>query len=192
MMQDTAQLRHNQNEQMRAHDRGIPREDERVLAPVPSPTSIETYPEDSPHSEIYRQTLRSILASPDIENRLDYITASLIVTIFGGWLVGRMVQSRAFVFFTDLLLFLASLVMAGFLVGVMLGENILPAETVPIILLAATGIVLLIGGFALGNMIVGATRTFREQTDGTSSRRDMVVSTSGQRLEIRSPRTLSR
>ncbi|MDE3088952.1 MAG: hypothetical protein KGJ80_06175 [Chloroflexota bacterium] len=174
MMQDATQSRHNHHEQVQAHDRGIPREDERILATVPSQTSIETYPGDSPHPEIYRQALKSILTTPDIENRLNYITASMIVTIFGGWLAGKMVQTRAFIFFTDLLLFFTSLAMAGFLAGVMLGENILPAETVPILLLAATAIVLLIMGFVLGSMIVGATRHSKARAEGTSAR-DIVV-----------------
>ncbi len=143
---------------------------------VPSQTSIETYKGDNPHPEIYRQALKSILATPDIENRLNYITASLIVTIFGGWLAGKMVRTRAFIFFTDLLLFFVSIALAGFLVGIMLGENILPAKTVPILLFVATGIVLLIVEFVLWSMIVKATRHSQASTEDTSSTRDIVVS----------------
>lgn len=173
-MQDTTQLRHNHPEQIQAHDRGIPREEERILATVPSRMSIERYGEDGPPPEVYRQALKSILATPELESRLNYITASMIVTMFGGWLAGKMIRTRAFIFFTDIILLFASLALAGFLVGVMLGEGFLPPATAPVLLFVTVGLALLLVGIVLGNMILGAHRNSREQSDDGSFSRTII------------------
>ncbi len=175
-MQETTRLRHNHHEQIQAHDAGIPREDERILATVPSQIRAERYAGDGPSPETYRRALKTLLATPEIESRLDYITASLIVTIFGGWLASKVVVSRAFTFCVDLMLFVESLALAGLLIGVMLGENILPAGTAMVLLFVAMDIVLLIVGFVLGSMIVAATANSRKRRDEIFSRRGVVVS----------------
>ncbi len=175
-MQETTRLRHNHHEQIQAHDAGISREDERILVAVPSQIRAERYTGDGPSPETYRQALKTLLATPEIESRLNYITASFIITIFGGWLASKMVVSRAFIFFIDLMLFVASLALAGLLIGVMLGENILPAGTATVLVFVAIGIVLLIVGFVLGSMIVAATANSRKRQGETFSRRGAVVS----------------
>ncbi len=178
-MQDTtSKVRHNRSEEDRQRDGKVAREDASVLATLPSRTSLERYGADSPQTEIYRQAVRAILATPELDGRMNYVTASLFVTVFGSWLAGRMLKSRAFLFFVDIGLFLASLAMAGLLIGIMVGENILPAETIPMLLFVATAIVLLIVGFVLGNMLVSVSNYSRTRSAKASSSRGAVVSVS--------------
>jgi len=184
-MPDTTQRRRNQRKQIQVHDKGIPRDEERILATVPSQTGVERYAGDGPSPEAYRQALKVMLASPEIESRLNYITASIIVTIFGGWLASRMILSRAFMFFVDLTLFIVSLALAGLLIGIMLGENILPGGMVPVLFFAATGIVLLIVGCLLGSMMRTATSHSRRRRAETFSQSGMVISPLEQRSMVR-------
>ncbi len=170
-MPEATQLRRHHHEQVEAHDRGVSREDERILATVPNRTSPRRYAEDGPSPEAYRQALKAILATPEIESRLNYITASLVVTIFGGWLASKLILSRAFILIFDLILLTAILALAGLLIGIMLGESILPTGMVPVLLVAATGILLLISGFVLGRMIIPATSNSRKRRDEASLRR---------------------
>ncbi len=163
-MSETNQSRRHRHEQVEAHDRGISREDERILATVPNQTGLRRYAEDGPSPETYRQALKAILATPEMESRLNYITASLVVTIFGGWLASKLILSRAFILIFDLMLLTTSLALAGLLIGIMLGERILPTGTVPVLLVAATGILFLTGGFVLGRMIIPATSNSRKKT----------------------------
>jgi hypothetical protein len=168
-MQDTTQVRRNQRQQSQSPDQDISQEDERFLATIPGRTTVERYGAGSPPPEVYRQAVRAILATPELEGRLNYATASLIVTVFGSWLAARMLASRAFLLFVDGLLFLTSLAVAGFLVGGMIGENILPVETIPVLLFAALAIVLLMAGCVLGNMLVNGTRHTRSASRAKSS-----------------------
>jgi len=184
-MQDTTRLHRDHREQVQAHDRGASREDERILATVPSQTGVERYAGDGPSPETYRQALKALLATPEIESRLNYVTASLIVTIFGGWLASKLVMSRAFILFVDLTLFIVSLALAGLLIGILLGESILPAGTAPVLLFATVGIVLLIVGFVLRSMIITATSISRKRRDEMPSRRGVVVSPLEQRSMAR-------
>jgi hypothetical protein len=77
----------------------------------------------------------------------------MIASVFGGWLGVRFLRSRAFALIADLVLLFASLALAGFFTGVMLGEGFLPLGVVPILFFAAAAIALLIAGIVLGNML---------------------------------------
>lgn len=190
-MQDTTHLRHDHSERDRVPVEETAHENNSVLATIPNRTSPERHGADSPQPEVYRQAVRTILATPELDDRMNYVTASLFVTVFGSWLAGRVLKSRVFLFFVDSILFLASLAMAGLLVGVMVGENILPAETVPVLLFVATAIVLLTAGFVLGNMLVSGSKHARASGNEVSySRREVVSVSQGTRDGRTSERTV--
>lgn len=136
-------------------DRNTSREDERILATVPRRTELRQYGRERLDPETYRQALKVVLGTPEIEGHLDAITASMLVAIFGTWLAAKMVWSRVFGFFVDILLLFATLSLAGFLIGVMLGEGILPAQTANVVLIASAGLALVLAGVVLGVLVRG-------------------------------------
>lgn len=170
-MQD-ATLAHDEiSEPILSQDRGVRREEERILATIPSQTYLERYGMETLESETYRQALKAMLATPAIEKHLNYITASLIVTIFGAWLAGKFVLSRTFSFFIDLVLFITSFALAGLLIGILLGEVILPVETIPVLLFAALVVLTLLMGFALrGTIVTIKSMSQKRETETLASR----------------------
>ena len=153
-MQDAIQTRQNRHEAAPWNDKHVARnEDEKILATVPSRVVRGRFRADEPNPETYRQALKVMLETPEIESRLSYITAAMIVSVFGSWLGIKLIRTRAFALFADLVLFFSSIALAGFFIGVMLGEGFLPLGIVPVLLFVATAIALLIMGIVLGNMI---------------------------------------
>ncbi len=129
-----------------------------MVTRIPNQTSGERYLTNSPHPDVYRQALRIILETPEIEGHLNYITAGTIVTILGSWLTSSMIKSRAFTMFTDILLFFGSTALAGLLIGIMLGEGLLPKEIVPVLLFVVVGISILVPAIFLGGLMFQPTQ----------------------------------
>jgi hypothetical protein len=153
-MQDTIQTHQNHHEEVRWNDRNVARnQDENILTTVPSRVVPNRRHANEPGPEVYRQALRVMIETPEIESRLSTITAAMIVSVFGSWLGIKFTQSRAFVLSVDLVLFLASIGLAAFFIGVMLGEGFLPTGAMPVLLFGAAVIALLLMGIVLGNMI---------------------------------------
>jgi hypothetical protein len=133
-----------------------------MVTRIPNSTSGDLVLTNRPHPDVYRQALRVILETPQIERRLNYITAGMIVTILGGWLTGSVVRHRAFTFFADLLLFFSSLALAGLLVGVVLGEGFVPSETVPVLLFVTLGLLIVVLSVMLGSLLFQSTQYAQE------------------------------
>jgi len=95
-----------------------------------------------------------MLETPQIERRLNYITAGMIVTILGSWLTGSVVKSRAFTLFTDLVLFFCSTALAALLVGIMLGEGVIPQDIVPVLLFVMLGMFIFVVAIMLGSVLL--------------------------------------
>jgi uncharacterized membrane protein len=166
-VQDTIQTRRHRHEAVQWNDRNIARnEEEKMLATVPSRVVRSRDGASEPDPETYRQALKSMLEIPEVENRLSYITAALIVSVFGGWLGVRLTRTRAFALVVDLTLFFSSLALAAFFVGVMLGEGFLPLSVVPVLLFLFAVIALLIMGSMLGSMVRTAAAKRRARSRG--------------------------
>jgi hypothetical protein len=117
-----------------------------------------------------------MLATPEIEGRLPYVTASLIVTIFGTWLAVKAVRTRAFELFADIVLFLCTTAVAGFLVGVLFGEGIVTTQLVPILIYAAVAVIALTGVILFVIILLGS-RSRSKVTAGYREReRGIIVS----------------
>jgi hypothetical protein len=153
-MQDRDQSYLDRFERIRRGDQGSMRQDQMVVTRIPIQTSGESYWASSPHQDVYRQALRVILETPQIERRLNYITAGMIITILGGWLTGSVVKSRAFTTLTGSLLFFCGTALVGLLVGIMLGEGFIPKESVPVLLFATVGILIFVLAALLGSMLL--------------------------------------
>jgi hypothetical protein len=144
---------------IRRGDRSSDRQEQSVVTRLPNQTSEGKYLATTPSPDVYRQAMQVILETPQMERRLNYVTASMIVTILGGWLTGSVLKSRPFAIFTDLVLFFCGLVLAGLLVGIMLGEGILPLETIPILLFVMLGILIFVVAIMLGTLLLRSTDT---------------------------------
>lgn len=168
---DTIQTRQKHREEVRWNDRnGTRNEDEKILATVPSRVVPRREHPNEPDPEVYRQALRVMIETPEIESRLSTITAAMIVSVFGSWLGIKFTQTRAFAFIVDLALFFASVGLAAFFIGMMLGEEILPMDLVPVLLFGAAVIALLLMGIVLGNMVRSVMakpqRRFKDEKPG--------------------------
>ena len=157
-MPEAIRTRHNHHEdEVHWNDKNVARnEDEKILATVPSRVAPSRRRTKEPDPEVYRQALRVMIETPEIENRLNTITAAMIVSVFGSWLGIKFTQTRAFALIVDLGLFFTSIGLAAFFIGVMLGEGFLPIGIVPVLLFGAAVIALLLMGIVLGNMIRSA------------------------------------
>ena len=153
-MPDTSGSYLDRREQVRRGDRISPRQEQRLVNRIPSQTRGEKYLANTPSPEVYRQAMKVILETPQMERRLNYATAGMIITILGGWLTGSVVKSRSFTLFTDLLLVFFSLALAGLLVGIMLGEGILPSSIIPVLLFALLGILNSVIAIMLGSLLL--------------------------------------
>ncbi|MCL4395936.1 MAG: hypothetical protein M1482_14230 [Chloroflexi bacterium] len=165
-MQERSELGRARGHALQVTDRGISPEDRNLLAAVPGQSSRRSYRSDMPAPAIYREALRVMLGTPEIQGRLPYVTASLIVTIFGTWLAVKAIQTRAFALAADIVLFLCTTALAGFLVGVLLGEGILTTKAVPFLLSAAVAFVLLLSVILVADMLLGRRSRHEASTDG--------------------------
>ncbi len=161
-MQDRDESYLDLHERIRRDDKSSAREEQTIVTRIPNQPSGEIYLTTSPHPDVYRQALRVILETPQMERRLNYFTAGMIVTILGSWLTGSVVKSRAFTTFTYILLFFCSTALAGLLVGIMLGEGFLPKESVPVLLFAMVGILILVLAVMLGSLLLRSTQVAKE------------------------------
>jgi hypothetical protein len=134
----------DRRERIRRGDKNSAHPEQSIVTRIPHQASSEGYLATSPHPDVYRQALQVILETPQMEQRLNYVTAGMIVTILGSWLTGSIAKSRPLTMFTDLLLVFASLAFAGLLVGIMLGEGILPLNIIPILLFGLLGILIFV------------------------------------------------
>ena len=156
-MQDRDESYLDRRERIRRGDKSRARQEQSMVTRIPNQTSGEGYLATSPHPDVYRQALKVILETPQMERRLNYATAGMIVTILGSWLTGSVVKSRPFTMFTDILLFFCSTALAGLLVGIMLGEGILPLNIVPVLLFVLLGVLIFVVAVMLGSLLLRST-----------------------------------
>jgi len=156
-MQDRGESYLDRREQIRRGDKITPRPEQSIVTRIPNHTSRERSLANTPNPYDYRQALKVILETPQMDPRLYYATAGVIVTILASQLTSSIVKSRPFVTFADLLLFFFSLALAGMLVGIMLGESILPLNIIPLLLFALLGIFLSVIAIMLGNLLLRST-----------------------------------
>jgi hypothetical protein len=147
----------DRRERIRRGDKSSARAEQSVVTRIPNQTSGGRYLATTPPPDVYRQAMQVILETPQMERRLNYVTAGMIVTILGGWLTGSVLKSRPFAIFTDLALFFCGLALAGLLVGIMLGEGILPMETIPILLFVMLSILMFVVAIMLGILLLRST-----------------------------------
>jgi hypothetical protein len=158
-MQDRDGSYLDRRERIRRGDKSIARQEQSMVTRIPNQTSGERYLSNTPHPDVYRQAMQVILETPQMERRLNYATAGMIVTILGGWLTGSVVKSRPFTMFTDMVLFFSSLTLAGLLVGIMLGVGILPLNIIPVLLFVLLGILIFVFAIMLGSLLLQSTNT---------------------------------
>ena len=144
----------DRRERIRRGDSSSARQEQNLVTRIPNQASEDRSLANTPNPDVYRQAMQVILKTPQMERRLNYVTAGMIVTILGGWLTGSVLKSRSFAIFTDLMLFFCGLALAGLLVGIMLGVGILPMETIPILLFATLGILIFVVAIMLGALLV--------------------------------------
>lgn len=156
-MQDRDESYLDRREHIRRGDKSSARQEQSIVTRIPNQSSEERYLANTPHPDVYRQAMQVILETPQMERRLNYVTAGMIVTILGGWLTGSVVKSRPFTMFTDILLVFFSLALAGLLVGIMLGEGILPLNIIPVLLFVMLGILIFVIAIMLGSLLLGST-----------------------------------
>ena len=154
----------DRREPIRRGDRSSARAKQSVVTRIPNQTSRGRYLATTPPPDVYRQAMRVILETPQMERRLNYVTAGMIITILGGWLTGSVVKSRSFTLLADLLLVFFSLTLAGLLVGIMLGEGILPMETIPILLFVLLGLLISAVAIMVGILLLRST-SVKEQSE---------------------------
>ena len=162
MRQDRDRSRFDRSIQVQPRDVSDSRGDRSIVTRIPNQTNGGRYLATSPHPDVYRQALRVILETPQIERRLNYITAGMIVTILGSWLTGSIAKTRPFTMLADILLFLCSAALAGLLVGIMLGVGFIPKESVPVLLFVMVGILILVLAGMLGSLLLRSTEVAQE------------------------------
>ena len=163
-MQDRGESYLDRREPIRRGDKSSARQEQSVVTRIPNQTSGGRYLATTPPPDVYRQAMQVILETPQMDRRLNYVTAGMIVTILGGWLTGSVVKSRPFTLLADLLLVFFSLALAGLLVGIMLGEGILPMETIPILLFVLLGLLISAVAIMLGILLLRST-SVKEQSE---------------------------
>ena len=147
----------DRRERTRRGDKSSPRQEQSIVTRIPNQASGDRYLANTPNPDVYRQAMQVILKTPQMERRLNYVTAGMIVTILGGWLAGSALKSRPFAIFTDILMFFCSVALAGLLVGIMLGEGILPLNIIPILLFLLLGTLIFIVAIMLGTLLLRST-----------------------------------
>jgi len=147
----------DRRERIRRGDNDNAHQEQNLVTRIPNQANEDRSLATTPNPEVYREAMQVILKTPQMERRLNYVTAGMIVTILGGWLTESALKSRSFAIFTDLMLFFCSLALAGLLVGIMLGVGILPMETIPILLFALLGILIFVVAIVLGALLLQST-----------------------------------
>jgi hypothetical protein len=148
----------DRRERIRRGDKSSAHPEQSIVPRIPHQASSEGYLATSPQQDGYRQALKVILETPQMERRLNYLTAGMIVTILGSWLTGSAVKSRPFTMFTDIVLFFCSTALAGLLVGIMLGKGILPLNIVPVLLFVLLGVLIFVVAVMLGSLLLQSTK----------------------------------
>ncbi len=156
-MQDRDESYLDRRERIRRGDKSGARQEHSIVTRIPNETSGEMHLANAPHPDAYRQALIVIAETPQMKRRLNQVTAGMIVTIMGSWLAGSLIKTRAFTLFTDLILFFCSITLAGLLVGIMLGEGVIPLNIVPILLFVLLGIFIFVIAIMLGNLLLRST-----------------------------------
>ncbi|MBI5030958.1 MAG: hypothetical protein HZB51_10555 [Chloroflexi bacterium] len=143
-MQDSNWNRRNRRRQVLVRRTDVIDEDGNIITRIPTQAEIDRARRAAPDPQVYQEALRVMMATPEIQRRTSYITASMIVSVLGGWLAGQAMKTRAFVFIVDALIFLFSITIVGLLIGLLIGFGILPIETLPVLLIIGTVIVLVV------------------------------------------------
>jgi len=165
-------------------DKGIAPEERNILATVPSHSLTEQNRSNEPSPELYRQALKVILGTPEIESRLNYVTATMIVAIFGSWLALKTIQTRAMSVLTDLLLLFLTAMMIGILVGILVGQGVLPISALSALLIATTGAMLFVLGILVRDMSRRQTEDDQKLSNASTVRQSA--------LPVRTTRSISR
>ncbi len=142
---------------IRRGDKSSAHPEQSIVTRIPNETSEEMYLANAPHPDVYRQALRVIAETPQMKRRSNQVTAGMIVMILGSWLTGSMIKTHAFTLFIDLVLFFCSITLAGLLVGIMLGEGVIPLNIVPVLLFVLLGIFIFVVAIMLGSLLLRST-----------------------------------
>jgi hypothetical protein len=97
-----------------------------------------------PQERQYRDALQVMTTTPEIESRLDYATAGMIVAVFSSWLAASALQTRAAALVIDTMIFVVGAAVWGLLIGIMIGIGILPLGTFSVLLYLLVGAVFLL------------------------------------------------
>lgn len=144
----------DRRERIRRGDKSPARQEQSIVTRIPNQTRGQGYLANTPHPDVYRQALRVIVETPQMERQLNNAIAGMIVTILGSWLTVSLVRSRPFAMFSDMVLFFSSLALAALLVGIMLGEGILPPNIIPVLLFVFLGILVCVFAIMLGSLVL--------------------------------------
>lgn len=157
-MQDRDRSYLDRFEQIRRGDQDSPRQEQIVVTRIPIQTTGESYLAPSPRQDVYQQALRVMLDTPQMERRLNYVTTSMIATILERWLAHSAAKSRASTMFAGILLILCGTALVGLLVGIMLGEGLIPKESVPVLLVVTISILIFVLAVMLGSLLLRSTQ----------------------------------
>jgi hypothetical protein len=153
-MENGTQLHFERRGQIEHIDQDNSEQDQIIVAQMPNEIGVTRSWATGRRSDDYRQALRVILETPQVDRRLNYVTAGMIVAILGVWLTGSVVTSRAFALFTDLVILLSGSALAALLVGMMLGEGVIPLNAVPVLLYVLLGMLVLFDGIMLVSLLL--------------------------------------
>ncbi len=157
-MQDRYSTRRNHRQQILVHNTDIIDQDGNVVTRIPTQAEVENARRSAANRQIYEQALQVMLTTPELDRRVRYVTTSVIVSVLGGWLAGQAMKTRAFIFVLDAAVFLFSITLVGLMLGLMIGFGVLPIETLPLLLIIGTGIVLLVAVILFIAMMMMATK----------------------------------
>ncbi|MBI5031939.1 MAG: hypothetical protein HZB51_15520 [Chloroflexi bacterium] len=157
-MQDRDKSYLDRRERIRRSDKSIMRHKQNIVTRIPNHTSGERDLANSPHPDVYRQAMKVILETPEMEKRLSYITAGTIVTILGSWLMGSMFKNRAFAMFTYIMVFLGSMALAGLLIGIVLGAGFISTDIMLVLLLGLVLVSIWVLVILLGGLLLRSTQ----------------------------------
>jgi len=143
-MQDRYYVRRNPRRQMLVRNADLVDQDGNLVTQIPTQEQIQAARRQAAEQQLYQQALQVMVTTPELDRRMRYISASMIVSVLGGWLAAQAMRTRAFVFVVDVLIFLFSITVVGLLVGLMIGFGVLPVDTIPILLIIGTVVVLFV------------------------------------------------
>jgi hypothetical protein len=159
--------------------------DERTVTVIPA-RDVQRY-QTIIEPSTYQQILHALHEHPELETRIDYDTTNTVYETYENTSADRRNGTWMFDIFVDVVLIILALALAGLIIGIMIGQNMLPPESVPFLLFVSLGIVLIIGAVIIVGAFMTATSKPRTEDEQLPTR-TTVVTQQRQSVTMRRPR----